>query len=271
MSRNKPNRHSPLDFAISMNDKSTLDMVKRAVEGGNTLLAYQPVVGSTSGTVAFYEGLIRVLDQKGRIIPAKDFMPIVEDTSLGRDLDCCALKHGLRALRETPDLRLSINMSARSIGYKPWMQILDRALAQDYTIGERLILEITENSAMTLPELVVNFMQRLQKHGICFALDDFGAGYTAVRYFKDFYFDIVKLDHTFIHKIADDPDNEVLTRALASIAEQFDMLTVAEGVERAEDVALLAKIGIDCLQGFYFSAPTTQPPFAKQQDRRAIA
>ena len=122
-----------------------------------------------------------------------------------------------------------------------------------------------------MPELVVDFMNDLQRKGISFALDDFGAGYTSFRYLKDFYFDILKIDGQFIRGISDDPDNQILTNALVSIAEQFDMVTVAESVEQARDAEFLTQMGLDCLQGYYFGAPSVNPPWADPNLERARA
>lgn len=147
-------------------------------------------------------------------------------------------------------------MSARSIGYPAWELALERGLLRDPTVAERLIIEITESSAMDMPDMVTAFMTRLQRRGISFALDDFGAGYTAFRYFKEFCFDIVKIDATFVRNIDTDTDNQVLMQALVSIARQFDMFTVAEGVERQNEANYLADIGVDCLQGYLFGVPS---------------
>lgn len=251
---------SPLDYAVSLRDAETLSMVADAVKHNHAMLAFQPVVRAhDSNSVAFYEGLIRVLDPTGRIVPAQEFITLVEDTELGRAIDRLALDLGCMALATVPGLRLSINMSARSIGYGPWLTTLERWLAKDDSIGPRLILEITESSAMTVPELVTAFMNRLQSRGVCFALDDFGTGYTALRYFKDFFFDILKFDGQFVRGISRDPDNLVLTKAMLSIGHHFDMLCVAEMVESAEDAATLRKIGVDCMQGFHFGAPAVRP------------
>lgn len=259
---------SPLNFAVAARDRETLSMVRRAVERHDVVLAFQPVVQTLRpDRPAFYEGLIRVLDDTGRVIPAKDFIEAVETSELGRKLDCLALEMGLIALAEDRSLRLSVNMSARSIGYPEWTRILNRGLAIDETVAERLILEITESSAMSMPELVAVFMQDLQLRGVSFALDDFGAGFTSFRYLREFYFDILKIDGQFITGIAHNPDNQVLTEALLSIARHFEMFTVAEAVESAEDVAFLTRIGVDCMQGFYFGAPTIMPPWKVPQAR----
>jgi EAL domain-containing protein (putative c-di-GMP-specific phosphodiesterase class I) len=138
---------------------------------------------------------------------------------------------------------------------------LERGLRADTSIAERLILEITESSAMVMPDLVTVFMADMQTRGICFALDDFGAGFTAFRYLTDFYFDIIKIDGQFIRGIRHEPDNQVLTQALVSIARHFDMFTVAESVESAEDAQYLVDIGVDCLQGYYFGIPSTEAPW----------
>ena len=263
---------SPLDTAVTRRDRSTLDMVADAVRHKNTLLAYQPVVAARRrGQVAFYEGFIRLLDDTGRIIPAGQFMGAIEDTELARDIDCIALEAGLRALARARKVRLSINMSARSIGYSRWMRVLDRGLKRDPTIAERLILEITEHSAMTVPELVMDFMDQLQGRGIAFALDDFGAGQTTFRHFRDFFFDLVKIDGRFIKNVHESTENQALVRALAGIAKQFDMFCVAERVESEAEAQWLTSIGIDCLQGYLYGAPVVRPPWEAQEESRKSA
>lgn len=266
-----PGSENPLNYAVGQSDKSTLQLVQEAVAHGQALLAYQPVmIARDNQRVAFYEAMVRVTDPTGRVIPAGDFMSAVEPTELGREIDVLALRMGLQALRANPGLRLSVNMSARSIGYAPWQKTLARHLQRDPTIGERLILEITEDSAMLVPELVISAMDDLQVQGVCFALDNYGAGHTAIRYFKDFFFDILKIDGQFVRGIAQTPDNRVITQALIAIAQQFEMLTVAQSVEHAEDVALLTDMGVDCLQGFYFAAPTVSPDWLDRPKRRAL-
>ncbi|PYF09320.1 EAL domain-containing protein (putative c-di-GMP-specific phosphodiesterase class I) [Rhodobacter viridis] len=261
---------NPLNFAVAQRDRETLSMVTRAIERRDVVLAFQPIVQTLRpDRPAFYEGLIRVLDDTGRVIPAQEFIGAAETTEIGRKLDCLALEMGLLSLAEDRELRLSVNMSARSIGYPDWTRILNRGLAMDETVGERLILEITESSAMVMPELVSVFMQDMQMKGISFALDDFGAGYTSFRYLREFYFDILKIDGQFITGIARNPDNQILTQALMSIAKHFEMFTVAEAVETAEDAAWLTRAGIDCMQGYYFGAPTIMPPWKAPTTHKA--
>jgi EAL domain-containing protein (putative c-di-GMP-specific phosphodiesterase class I) len=252
----------PLSQAVLRRDVGIVGMVRSAIAQGRVMLAFQPVVlAGDHRQVAFYEGLIRVMDPMGRILPAADFILQVEELEIGRLLDCLALEEGLRCLSQIPDLRLSLNMSARSIGYPRWAACLARALRKDPTIAERLILEVSEASAIRVPELVARFIGDLRPAGISFALDDFGAGYTAFRHFRSFQFDIVKFDGQYSRNLAQNADHQVILRSMLAMARQLDMYTSAEQVEASEDAAYLSDVGVDCLQGFHFGAPTVHPPW----------
>lgn len=140
-------------------------------------------------------------------------------------------------------------------------QILNRALRQDETLGERLMLELTESSVMLVPEIVADFMASLQGRGIAFALDDFGSGRVAFRHFREFLFDAVKIDGQFIRNVHRNPDNQSLTRALIAVAREFEMLVVAESVESEAEAEFLVSHGVECLQGYLFGPPTIRPPW----------
>ncbi len=260
---------SPLDLAVKLRDADVLTMVDRALNAGDVLLAYQPVIQARNpDRIAFYEGLVRVLDATGRVIPAIQFMGEAEHSELGRKLDCQSLRLGLKALRTYPGLRLSLNMSGRSIGYRPWQQTLNRFLKQDPTVGQRLILEISEKSAMTVPDIVCGFMSEHQSNGISFAMDDFGSGLSAAKYLKDFCLDAVKIDGQFVSGIHANADHQVVTAALTSMARHFDMFTVATRVEDSADAAYLTELGIDCLQGYLYGGPSIRPPWIPKTEKR---
>lgn len=268
----EPEEANPLNVAINSAARETMTMVREALGRKDVMLAFQPVIQTARpDRPAFYEGFIRVLDGAGRVIPARDFMGTVETTELGRIIDCLSLEMGMQALERQPNLRMAINMSARSIAYPNWMRTLRRGLKASPTAGERLILEISEESAMVMPDIVCVFMQDLQKQGISFALDDFGAGVTSFRYLKQFLFDFIKIDGQFIRGIADSPDNQCMTRALLAIAHEFDMHAVAESVESARDAEVLMAMGMDCMQGYYFGAPSVTPPWKAAREKRRRA
>ena len=263
-----PGAEDPFTVALARQDRAAPDLVRDAIRRNDVMLAFQPVVSATgAGTTLFYEGLVRIYDDTGRVIPAGSFIHAVETQETGRIIDCLSLEMGLAALSEEPALRLSVNMSARSIGYPRWRRSLDRALSDSPGLADRLILEITESSAMLMPDIVAAFMRDLQRQGVSFALDDFGAGYTSFRFLRQFYFDLAKIDGEFIRGIARNADNQVLTQALVSVAQHYDMLTVAESVETTDDAAFLRRIGLDCLQGYFFGAPSIVPPWSAPRHR----
>jgi len=266
----EPGLESPLDAAVAGREAAVPALVERAIADGRVTLAYQPVVRADApDRIAFHEALLRIVEPDGRTIAAGRFIDGVEARATGRQLDTIALTAGLAALRRHPGLRLSVNMSARSIGFPAWTAALQRGLQADPTAGERLILEITERSALVMPDVVASFMAGLQARGVTFALDDFGAGYTSLRHLRDFCFDIVKIDGGFVQGVDRDPDNHVLCAAIVSLARHFDMFTVAERVETAAEAATLAALGVDCLQGYLFAVPTTRPDWMEQTARRS--
>lgn len=246
----------PLHWAMASRDADILNLVREALAAGRAQLAFQPIVmAQNRGTIAFHEGLVRLRDHAGRVIPAAHFMPVIEEMDLGREIDTATLDLAFRMLRHNPAMRLSINVSARSLGDGAWRRTLESGLRERGALGDRLIFEISESSAMMLHEVVIRFMAEMQPRGVAFALDGFGAGLTAFRHLKDFFFDLVKIDKSFARGIADDPDNQVLAEALITVAQQFEMFAVADGVEDAADADYLQSIGADCLQGYHFGVP----------------
>jgi EAL domain-containing protein (putative c-di-GMP-specific phosphodiesterase class I) len=246
----------PFEYVAASRDRDIATLVTEALAGDRAQLAFQPVVTSSeSPALAFYEGLIRLRDNAGRILPAGSFIATVEDTALGRDIDCASLRLGFALLAKYPRVLVAINMSARSIGDGKWRRTLETALQRSPETGRRLILEMSEGSAMLLPEIVVRFMDEVRPRGVRFALDDFGAGLIAFRHLRDFRFDIAKVDSLFVRGIEKSPDNQVLAAALIKVAQQLDMLVVAEGVETVEEAAHLRRLGVDYLQGYLFGVP----------------
>jgi EAL domain-containing protein (putative c-di-GMP-specific phosphodiesterase class I) len=105
----------------------------------------------------------------------------------------------------------------------------------------------------------MEFMDHVRRMGPAFALDDFGAGATGFRHFRDFRFDMVKIDGGFVNGVHASPDAQVLVRCLATLAQHFEMLTIAERVETQADADWLRAAGIDCLQGYLIGRPAAEP------------
>lgn len=257
-----PAQASPLDVAISVEDRETLARVTRALQERRMRLAFQPVVYAADTTViGFYEGFIRLLNERDQVIPARDFMGAVEQHELGREIDCAALQMGLMALQRNPQIRVSINMSARSVGYRPWASILRKALRDTPRLANSLILEITEPSILQVPDVLKPFMEEMRDHGIIFALDDFGAQVTSFRLLRELRFEIAKIDGSLVKQVDRSPDAQAMARAAFAVAEEMDMFVVAEAVETEGEANWLRQAGVGCMQGYLFGAPTVSPDF----------
>ncbi|MEX0970567.1 MAG: EAL domain-containing protein [Paracoccaceae bacterium] len=230
----------------------TKALVREALHDERIGLAWQPVMrGGPQGHVSFYEGLLRLRCPNGAVMRAGEFIEAVEGTQLGRALDRRALSLALELLAADRRLRLSINISPNSMHDNGWNALLAQAARQDPSLPERLIIELTERSAMRDPDETLAFLERNRKLGCSFAIDDFGAGQTAFAYFRRFRFDMVKIDGQFIRDLHKNPDNAILVKVLVELAQHFDMLTVAEFVENEDEASAATALGVDCLQGYY--------------------
>lgn len=253
---------SPLDAAISAQDRETLALVAGALRERRMRLAFQPVVyAADPSVIGFFEGYIRLLNLRDQVIPARDFMAAVEQRELGREIDCAALQMGLMAMQRNPQIRVSVNMSARSVGYQPWVTILRKALRETPKLGYNLILEINEASALQVPDVLKPFMAEMRKHGIVFALDDFGAGITSLRLLRELRFEIAKVDGVLVREVDRLPDQQVMARAAIALAQEMEMYVVAEEVETEGEANWLREAGVGCMQGYLFGAPTVTPDF----------
>jgi EAL domain-containing protein (putative c-di-GMP-specific phosphodiesterase class I) len=257
-----PALSSPLNVAISAQDRETLAMVASALRDRRMRLAFQPVVyAGDPSVIGFFEGFIRLLNLRDQVIPARDFMAAVEQQQLGREIDCAALQLGLMAMQRNPQIRVSINMSARSVGYRPWIEILRRALQETPRLGANLILEINEASALQVPDVLKPFMAEMREQGIVFALDDFGAGMTSLCLLQEMKFEIAKIDGSLVKHVDRLPESQAVARAAITMAQELGMYVVAEAVETEGEARWLMDAGVGCLQGYLFGAPTVTPDF----------
>lgn len=234
-------------------------MVAQALTHGRVSFYYQPVVRSSATAFpAFYEMLARLTLPDGRVLPAGVFLPVVEETALGRAIDRLALVEALKALEADPGLRVSVNMSPLSMGDAEWLSILSEAAARGDSVCGRLILEITEDAALGNAAQTIDFMNHVRSMGCAFALDDFGAGATGFRHFRDFRFDMVKIDGSFITDVHRNRDAQVLVECLVAVARHFEMVCVAERVETELDADWLIGLGVDCMQGYLYGRPSVE-------------
>ena len=254
--RDLPNQHIP-----ERPDLVIAEQVKQAVRDNRIVLAYQPIVTSRDGVPAFYEGLVRMLDEEDKPVPAGAFVPIVEQMGLMRQVDRRVLDLGIAALKDNPEISLSINVSGMTAVDPVWLRQLREQLEARPDVASRLILEITETVAIDDIADSSRFVRSVNELGCRVALDDFGAGYTSFRHLRALNVDLVKIDGSFVRDLPTNPDNQLFVKTLISLAKGIGLKTVAEWVETEEEAELLRSEGVDYLQGWHYGKPEIDNPW----------
>ncbi|RED12721.1 EAL domain-containing protein [Pontivivens insulae] len=232
-------------------DQTGLTGTPDLVADAQLVLAYQPIVVAGSGLCAFQEGLARLRNSSGELLTPDRFLPALERDGTIAQLDRLVLRRVAQRMMKAPDERFSINISGRTLGDEEWLATL-RSLARcRQDVADRLIIEVTE-SALYDCVVAKDFLLEIRRLGPAILLDDFGAGHTAILKIRDLPLDGLKLDGGFSRRIDFDPDLQVLVRAMTTIADHFDLLTVAEFVETAGEAACLTDLGVQALQGHHF-------------------
>jgi len=249
------------------------EQVTEALKADRLMFAFQPVVACSSHEKQFYECLIRMRDLDGEIVPAAAFVPTVERLGLVRVLDRRSLELAIHELARHEHACLALNISGLTATEPSWLRALMALVGTRRDLARRLIVEITETAAIQDIEETSRFVATVRGLGCRIALDDFGAGYTSFRHLKALTVDIVKIDGSFVHDIADNGDNRLFVRTLVGLARNFGLQTVAERVETAAEAAVLADLGVDSLQGYYFGRPALAAPWhgnGRGADRPAL-
>ena len=183
-------------------------------------------------------------------------MPAIERRGLAPTSDRQVLRMTIDRLREHPTTRFSVNIFPHTMQDAAWLRCFEEHVADEPDLGERLIIEVTETSALLDMDRTRLFMDRLRRRGVSFALDDFGAGHTSIHYLRDLRFDVLKIDGRFVRDVHKDPDDAFMIETLVRIGNRFDMMTVAEAVQTQEEARCLTDLGVEYFQGFHFGSPS---------------
>jgi diguanylate cyclase (GGDEF)-like protein/PAS domain S-box-containing protein len=234
--------------------------LRRAIEREELSIHFQPIVDLASGRLAELEALARWREEAGGS-PA-EFIPVAEETGLIVPLGHWVLAQACRTMadwrRRLPgqeELSVSVNLSSKQFFQPDLIARIDEILRESGLPGERLTIEITESVLMENSVSAATMLDELRARGIKLCIDDFGTGYSSLSYLHSFPLDRLKLDHTFVSRIALNPRNLEIVRAVVTLAHNLGMQVIAEGVEDFEQLALLLELGCDFGQGYLFCRP----------------
>jgi diguanylate cyclase (GGDEF)-like protein len=237
--------------------------LRRAVDEGELVVHYQPIVGLPDGAVRGVEALVRwQRGDTGELVPPAEFIPLAEETGLVADLGDWVLREAVREVGEwhrrgliDDAFELSVNVSARQLGDPGLLESIERALDGWDLSPAALCLEITETAVMADPATSHEMLESLHAIGVRLALDDFGVGHSSLgQLARSLPISVLKLDRSFVAGMSG-PRDRGIVEAAASLARALQLSSVAEGVETPEQAAELAGIGFPLAQGFHFGRP----------------
>jgi diguanylate cyclase (GGDEF)-like protein/PAS domain S-box-containing protein len=234
--------------------------LQRALDAGEFVLRYQPIVELERGEMAGMEALVRWQHPSRGMLSPEEFVPLLEETGLivqvGRHVlsEACAwAAHMQRECPREPPLSIAVNVSACQLQRPEFISEVRAVLAESGIAASSLTLELTESVMMQDMEVSLLRLEALRELGVKLAIDDFGTGYSSLNYVRELPVDILKIDRSFLA----DPNPQVteMTAAIIQLARTFRLKAVAEGIEDPRQLERLQGMNCDFGQGFHFAKP----------------
>ncbi len=239
------------------------ERISNALDRGLFELHFQGVYRSEDGELSHLEALIRMRDERNpaELIMPGHFIPPAEKSGRILDIDRWVIREVVNKLSKYPDIpSIAINISGRSLSEPSLPQYIGDAIREGGVKPNRLIVEITETAAVSDLHDAQRMIEALRQLGCGVCLDDFGVGFASFAYLKHLHVDTIKIDGIFIHDLANDHDNQIFVKAMVSVALGLGKSVVAEYVEDGKTLALLRRLGVDLVQGYYLDRPTLNHP-----------
>lgn len=244
-------------------DVGWMNRLRNAVDADSFELRFQPINRIDTGATTHHEVLLRLRGDDGKLLSPDAFLPSAVRFGLMSEIDLWTIRHSAEAyaeyIEESPQLRLSINLSANAFESDNLADYVASVFAEHRVPANRIIFEITESLAVRRPRHVELQIDALREMGCKLALDDFGTGYSSFSYLQKLHFDFIKIDGSFVHDIVNNPVDQKMIKLIAEVGREANMRTVAEYVQDAESLELLGELGVDLAQGFFVGRPARRP------------
>jgi len=251
-------------------------LIREALAHGRFVLYAQPILDLKTDTICQYEILLRMLGENDELMPPSSFLDTAERFGLIRSIDRWVVRQAIQLMgrqRKTGnDLRLSVNLSGKSLGDFDLTTLIEQELEKNNVDPSLLTFEITETTAISDTDRAKIFANALRHIGCHLALDDFGVGFSSFHKLKHLPVDYLKIDGSFIRDLPENKVDQHLVRAMVEVARALRKRTVAEWVGSAETLELVKKAGVDYGQGFHIGKPEavekflTPEPLAKSTE-----
>ena len=251
-------RHEVFDIAMHERAVKLLGLetdLRRAIDRGELRVYYQPVVDLQNERLAGFEALLRW--QRGdELVSADEIVPLAEETGLIVPIGEWVLRESLRQLREwdSDELHMHVNLSPKQLLQPNVVDVVTSALKDAAVAPNRLHLEVTESLLIDNAEAAGALLRELRATDVGLSLDDFGTGYSSLSSLRQFPFDMIKIDRSFLLD-ADARRGDEIVRTVSALARTLGMQVTVEGLETAEQVGRMRSLGVEFAQGFYFARP----------------
>lgn len=237
-----------------------------ALEREEFSVVYQPQIDLKTGQIIGAEALLRWTNPELGVVSPAEFIPIAELTGLIVPLGEFVLRRALGVaslwLQENPSrFKMAVNLSPIQFREADMVQGVQACLESAAVSADNLELEITEGVLLAGHELVTDALKALTDLGIHIAMDDFGTGYSSLSYLRQYKFDLIKIDQSFVRDVTSDPADCKLIAAIIAMAHGMEMSVVAEGVETEQQLAMLSELHCDSAQGYYLHRPLSEHDF----------
>lgn len=252
--------------ARKKSDFSLLTGLRQALhENQGLYLVYQPKISLQTGRVTGAEALLRWRHpEKGEVLPG-EFIPLVEKTSLMRELTAWVIDHAIAQLSawqsQGLSLPVSINLAASDFSRPDFADELEQKMRDARLDPALLGVECLETEKMLESPAALNGLDMLKLRGFKISLDDFGSGYSNINYLRQIPMDIIKLDRSIVSKIDRDKASRIIVQNVVTLLKQLDYVVLAEGVEDASTIEILQNLGCDEVQGYFYAKPMVPVAF----------
>lgn len=242
-----------MDMQMQARRQMELDL-RSALDSDQLQVNYQPLVDSQSSTVSGFEALVRwPHPTKGAVSPAH-FIPLAEEVGMIGEIGNVVLRKACNDALSWPDtISVAVNISAEQFKDPQLFEAVQTILQDTGLPPHRLELEITETSLMQDTDQVAEVLAKLRDLGVKIALDDFGTGYSSLSHLQNFPFDKVKVDRSFVKRIATEENARAIVRAILHLSTELGLKTTAEGVEKLDQLKILQSEGVSEIQGYLYS------------------
>ncbi|MGK7920674.1 MAG: putative bifunctional diguanylate cyclase/phosphodiesterase [Trichodesmium sp.] len=260
--------HKSEAVVISLEQLALETNLRNALKLSEFQIYYQPKVNIHTGKIAGAEALIRWYNsEKGLVSPA-EFIPLAEETGLIIPIGEWVLRTACNQTKMWQEagyfpLQIAVNLSRRQFIQRNLQERIINIIQEVELEPNYLELEVTESLVMQNEKVATRIMKAWQMFGIKMSIDDFGTGYSSLSYLREFPFDVIKIDRSFIRNITEDSKTEAITIAIIQMAHSLNLKVVAEGVETQAELDFLRKHKCDEIQGYLFSPPLPASKFEK--------